>query len=115
MTIYSNFIHSTYVQFFQGAQGGPTLRPLFIRRPAGLLGDGAHTVPPRAANVFHRFGGPPDGGPLLDVSLKNQRNISAFSRPHTGKTLVVTVLIRHFGVGLPLTGLPQRVVPAAPN
>ena len=80
---------------FQGAQGGPTLRPLSIRRPSGLLGDGAHTVPPRAANVFHRDGGPPDGGPPLFSFITEQKDTLA-SAPSPGQS-VVSVLIRHFG------------------
>ena len=81
--------------FFQGAQGGPTLRSLFIRRPSGLLGDGAHTVPPRAANVFHRLGGPRMGGPPSFRSVTEQKAKLA-SAPSPGQS-VVSVLIRHFG------------------
>ena len=85
----------------------------FVRRPSGLLGDGARTVPPRAANVFHRLGGPRMGGPPSFRSLQNKKDTLA-SAPSPGQS-VVSVLIRHFGLGLPLTGLPQRVVPAAPS
>ena len=65
------------------------------RRPSGLLGDGAHTVPPRAANVFHRLGGPRMGGPPSFRSLTEQKDKLA-SAPSPGQS-VVSVLIRHFG------------------
>ena len=97
MTIYSTLLLPLPMSnFFQGAQGGPTLRPLFIRRPAGLLGDGAHTVPPRAANVFHRYGGPPDGGPPPFRSTTEQKATLA-SAPSPGQSIVFA-LNRHFGM-----------------
>ena len=43
MTIYSvTTLTSTYVQFLQGAQGGPTLRPLYLSSPLSGLSRDSH-------------------------------------------------------------------------
>ena len=46
------------------------------RRPFGLLGEGSHTVTPRAAMFFpHSIGTPRMGGPLLLFVHRTKRNL----------------------------------------
>ena len=54
-----------------------------VRRPAGLLGDGAHTVPPRAANVFSIAWGAPGWGAPLFSFITEQKGTPA-SAPSPG-------------------------------